>query len=87
MDLISVLLITYVLGGETHEEEIAMSPAACTAAGVGIPSAIARGKGPTRTFLDGSKTKITSATCIHGCPSDAMADNWGLKPLMEAEGS
>ena len=87
MDLISVLLVTYVLGGETHENEIAMAHGVCMDASAGITRAIETNDGPTVELMDGTRVKVETATCIPGCFADAMSDTWDLKPLMEAEGS
>lgn len=82
MDLISVLLITYVLGGETHEQELAMAHGVCLDASAGITRAIGQDAGPTVELLDGTRAKVASATCLAECPADAMADDWELgQPL------
>lgn len=87
MDLISVLLITYVLKGEIHENELPMPHGVCMDASAGITRAIGQDAGPTVELLDGTKVKVASATCVPGCFADAMSDTWELTPLMEAEGS
>ena len=81
-DLISVLLITFTLGGETHENEIAMAHGVCMDASAGITRAIATDEGPTVELLDGTRVKVETATCLAGCTADAMADTWALgQPL------
>lgn len=87
MDLISVLVITYVLGGETHENEIQMAHGVCMDASAGITRAIGQDAGPTVELLDGTMVKVETATCVPGCFADAMSEDWELLPLMEAEGS
>lgn len=86
MDLISVLVITYVIGGTVHESEVPMPHSVCMQAGAGITRAIGHDAGPTVEMIDGTRVKVETATCIAGCFADAMADNWELRaPLIEAE--
>lgn len=87
MDMISVLLITYVLQGQTHESEVQMPHSVCMQAGAGITRAIETDEGPTVELMDGTRVKVETATCVPGCFADAMSDTWDLKPLTEAEGS
>ena len=77
-EFLSILVLTYMAGGEMIESEMQLPHAQCMAAERVISKAAAEPGGPVVEMWNGDKVPVRSATCIHGCPADAMADNWDL---------
>ena len=80
MDLISVLVITYIAGGEVIENEITIRHDGCMEAAARISSEPLSMR-PTIELLDGTRVPLASATCLPAC----MADGEPLELIALAE--
>ena len=80
MDLISVLIITYIVGGEVFENEIEVRHSGCMAAAEIIPLQPMADR-PTIELMDGARVPVLSATCLPAC----MADGEPLELIALAE--
>ena len=79
MDLISILVITYVASGEPIQSEIALAHGQCMAAEKTISAAILgpQDARPKVEMLNGKFAPMIAATCLPACIPDAL----GLEPL------
>ena len=85
MDLNAVLILTYLVGGIAHEDEIAMPHAACLAAQAGITRTLSGpidGR-PTVELNNGQRVPVSSAECLFGCMFNLDVNNPHLQLLRE----
>jgi len=72
MDLISVLVITYIAQGHSIESEMQMDHGQCVAAETAIVRSLAGpidGR-PTVELVGGGRVPVLSASCLPACPAD-----------------
>lgn len=72
-DLISVLVITFTIGGTVHERELPMVHAQCMAAQTAITAAKRKDR-PRVELNNGRRIPIRSASCIPACFTDGLPD-------------
>ncbi len=79
MDLISILVITYLASGEPIQAEMALQHSQCMAAQASITAAILwpQDARPSVEMLNGKFAPMIAATCLPACIPDAL----GLEPL------
>lgn len=70
-DLISVLVITFTIGGTVHERELPMSHVQCMAAQSAITAAKRKDR-PRVELNNGRRVPVKSATCIPACFTDGL---------------
>ncbi len=79
MELLSILVITYVASGEPIQTEMALAHGQCMAAQATLSQAITgpREDRPMVEMYNGRKAPMIAATCLPACIPDAR----GLEPL------
>ncbi len=79
MELISILVITYVASGEPIQTEMALQHSQCMAAQTTLSQGITgpRKYRPMVEMYNGKKAPMIAAECLPACIPDAL----GLEPL------
>ena len=70
MELISVLVITFLVSGDVHESEIPMDHASCAAAATALRRDLASPATPTVELISGRLVPMLAAECLHACMAD-----------------
>lgn len=69
MELLSVLVVTYVVSGHVIESEMTMVHGQCMAAEKAITRSMMSPNRPTVELLSGDRVPVLEASCLPACPA------------------